>query len=43
MGEGASDVAADLIPFAGVFSSIRMWFHSKFGKQQAIIVSRVLL
>jgi ion channel-forming bestrophin family protein len=37
MGEGASDVAADLIPFAGVFSSIRMWFHSKFGKQQAII------
>ncbi|KAJ7157849.1 Bestrophin, RFP-TM, chloride channel-domain-containing protein [Mycena crocata] len=36
MGE-TPDVAQDLIPFAGVFSNIRNWFHTKFGKKQAII------
>jgi putative membrane protein len=38
MGEGTSDVAQDLIPFAGVFSSIRNWFHTKFGKKQKAII-----
>ncbi|KAJ6562810.1 UPF0187-domain-containing protein [Mycena vulgaris] len=31
------EVAQDLIPFAGMFSSIRRWFHNKFGKKQTII------
>jgi len=38
MGEGTSDVAQDLIPFAGVFSTIRRWFHNKFGKKQEAII-----
>ncbi|KAJ7873082.1 Bestrophin, RFP-TM, chloride channel-domain-containing protein [Mycena olivaceomarginata] len=36
--EGQSEVAADLIPFAGIFSSIRLWFHRKFGKQDKTII-----
>jgi ion channel-forming bestrophin family protein len=35
--EGHSEVAQDLIPFAGIVSSIRRWFHTKFGKKEAII------
>ncbi|KAJ7145767.1 Bestrophin, RFP-TM, chloride channel-domain-containing protein [Mycena epipterygia] len=31
------EVAQDLIPFAGMFSSIRLWFRSKFGKKEPII------
>lgn len=39
-GDAGTEVAADLIPFAGVFSSIRLWFHTKFGKKdKPIIVS----
>ncbi|KAJ7882582.1 hypothetical protein B0H14DRAFT_3857502 [Mycena olivaceomarginata] len=37
-GEGCSDVAADLIPFGSIFSSIRLWFHRKFGKQDKTII-----
>jgi len=37
-GEPSSEIAADLIPFAGVFSSIRLWFHRKFGKKQEAII-----
>ncbi|KAJ7041137.1 UPF0187-domain-containing protein [Mycena alexandri] len=37
MGE-SPEVAQDLIPFAGVFSSIRLWFHTKFGKKQQPII-----
>ncbi|KAJ7482182.1 Bestrophin, RFP-TM, chloride channel-domain-containing protein [Mycena galericulata] len=36
-GEGP-EVAHDLIPFAGLFSSIRLWFHNKFGKKQEAII-----
>ncbi|KAJ6482961.1 Bestrophin, RFP-TM, chloride channel-domain-containing protein [Mycena vitilis] len=36
-GEDSGEVAADLIPFAGVFSSLRLWLHRKFGKKEAII------
>jgi hypothetical protein len=36
-GEG-SEIAQDLIPFAGVFSSIRLWFHRKFGKKDETII-----
>ncbi|KAJ7052274.1 Bestrophin, RFP-TM, chloride channel-domain-containing protein [Mycena amicta] len=32
------EVAADLIPFAGVFSSLRMWFHNKFGKNNEPLI-----
>ncbi|KAJ7717560.1 UPF0187-domain-containing protein [Mycena metata] len=37
MGE-TPEVAQDLIPFAGVFSSIRLWFHTKFGKKEQPII-----
>ncbi|KAJ7468696.1 Bestrophin, RFP-TM, chloride channel-domain-containing protein [Mycena latifolia] len=37
MGE-SPEVAKDLIPFAGMFSSIRRWFSSKFGKKQEAII-----
>ncbi|KAJ7737865.1 UPF0187-domain-containing protein [Mycena maculata] len=37
-GEPTSEIAQDLIPFAGVFSSIRFWFHSKFGKKEKPII-----
>ncbi|KAJ7619496.1 Bestrophin, RFP-TM, chloride channel-domain-containing protein [Roridomyces roridus] len=37
MGETPS-VAQDLIPFAGVVSSIRSWFRTKFGKNQEPII-----
>ncbi|KAJ7206054.1 Bestrophin, RFP-TM, chloride channel-domain-containing protein [Mycena pura] len=32
-----TEIAQDLIPFAGVFSGIRRWFHSKFGKKEPLI------
>ncbi|KAJ7164226.1 Bestrophin, RFP-TM, chloride channel-domain-containing protein [Mycena filopes] len=32
------EVAADLIPFASVFSSIRLWFYAKFGKAQKPVI-----
>ncbi|KAJ7682841.1 Bestrophin, RFP-TM, chloride channel-domain-containing protein [Mycena rosella] len=37
-GESTHEVAQDLIPFAGMFSSIRRWFHNKFGKKQQAII-----
>ncbi|KAK7029857.1 Bestrophin, RFP-TM, chloride channel-domain-containing protein [Favolaschia claudopus] len=34
-GEVHSDIQQDLIPFAGVFSSIRLWFYRRFGKKNS--------
>ncbi|KAJ7260876.1 Bestrophin, RFP-TM, chloride channel-domain-containing protein [Mycena haematopus] len=36
--EGRSDVDQALIPFAGVFSSLRLWLHQKFGKKDKMII-----
>ncbi|KAJ6615405.1 Bestrophin, RFP-TM, chloride channel-domain-containing protein [Mycena sp. CBHHK59/15] len=36
-GDDGHAVAQDLIPFAGVFSSLRNWFRTKFGKKEKVI------
>ncbi|KAJ7079625.1 Bestrophin, RFP-TM, chloride channel-domain-containing protein [Mycena belliarum] len=38
-GEDTPDVARNLIPFAGMFASIRRWLNRKFGKKEGAIIA----